>query len=184
MLEHVTIESRWEIHDAAWKIDLSARKETEVKKGEILSIYIRPEPGQSMLAMDQVRAVPGRGLEGDYYYSNATSANLQDSSRELTLIELETLQAAKRDYELTLELGESRRNLITRNVPLNHLVGKEFLVGEVRLMGLRLCEPCSHLASLTNKPVVKPLVHRGGLRAKILSEGFIRVGDSITIPEE
>jgi MOSC domain-containing protein YiiM len=156
-----------------------------MKDGEILSIYIRPEAGQPMRAMDQVRAVPGRGLEGDhYYYSSATTDTTQDSSREVTLIELETLQAAKRDYELNLELGESRRNLITRNVPLNHLVGKEFQVGDVRLLGLRLCEPCSHLASLTNKPVIKPLVHRGGLRAKILSEGLIRVGDSVVNLEE
>jgi MOSC domain-containing protein YiiM len=156
-----------------------------MKDGEILSIYIRPGEGQPMRAMDQVRAVPGRGLEGDhYYYSSATTDTTQDSSREVTLIELETLQAAKRDYELNLELGESRRNLITRNVPLNHLVGKEFQVGDVRLLGVRLCEPCSHLASLTNKPVIKPLVHRGGLRAKILSEGLIRVGDSVVNLEE
>jgi hypothetical protein len=72
-----------------------------MKDGEILSIYIRPKAGQPVLSIDQVRAVPGRGLEGDhYYYSSETTKTPEDSSREVTLIEFETLQAAKRDYEL------------------------------------------------------------------------------------
>jgi len=75
--------------------------------------------------------------------------------------------------------GDARRNIVTRDVPLNHLVGREFQIGDVKLQGLRLCEPCSHLESLTGLPVIKSLRHRGGLRAQILTQGIIRVGDAI-----
>ena len=83
--------------------------------------------------------------------------------------------------EVTVELSaaESRRNLATRGVPLNHLVGQEFTVGAVRLRGIRLCEPCSHLAKVACREVLPGLVHRGGLRAQILTDGVIRVGDRI-----
>ena len=75
--------------------------------------------------------------------------------------------------------GDARRNLVTRGVPLNHLVGREFSIGEVKIRGLRLCEPCDHLQQFTGQPVIKGLRHRGGLRAQILSEGMIRVGDAV-----
>jgi MOSC domain-containing protein YiiM len=77
-------------------------------------------------------------------------------------------------------LGESRRNVVTRGVPLNHLVGREFWIGEVKARGLRLCEPCKHLQRLSHEKVLPGLIHRGGLRAQILTEGTIRVGESIT----
>jgi len=85
----------------------------------------------------------------------------------------------ERDNEIAIPTGASRRNIITRGAPLNHLVGQEFDVGQVRLLGIRLCEPCSHLEGLTQKGVIAGLVHRGGLRAKVLTEGTIRVGDAI-----
>jgi len=76
-------------------------------------------------------------------------------------------------------VGEARRNVVTRDVPLNHLVGREFMLGEVRVRGIRLCEPCSHLQALVGLPVIKALRHRGGLRAQILTRGMIRVGDPV-----
>jgi len=85
-----------------------------------------------------------------------------------------------RDNELAIAPGEARRNVITRGTPLNHLVGREFVVGSVRLRGIRLCEPCSHLEGLTRRGVLAGLIHRGGLRAQILVGGEIRVGDPIT----
>ena len=71
-----------------------------------------------------------------------------------------------REYELTLEPFQTRRNLLTRSVPLNHLVGKTFKIGAVVLRGIRLCKPCGHLEKLTCKGVEKGLRHRGGLRTR------------------
>ena len=101
---------------------------------------------------------------------------------DLTLIEAEAIEALRRDYQVELAAGDARRNIVTRNVPLNHLVGREFAIGEVRIRGIRLCEPCDHLQKLTGKPLLKGLLHRGGLRAQILTQGKISVGDKITLP--
>ena len=147
--------------------------------GRLLSIFVRPQPGEPVLEVDQVHAVPGKGLEGDYYYAGIAPKGTEPA-RELTLIEKETIQALELENRISLSPGDSRRNLLTENVPLNHLVGKEFRVGDVTLKGIRLCEPCSHLATLTQHEVLPALVHRGGLRAQILSEGTIRIGDSIS----
>ena len=93
---------------------------------------------------------------------------------------MEALDALQREYGIELAPGEARRNLVTRGVPLNHLVGREFTIGDVKIRGIRLCEPCSHLQALTKRPVIKGLRHRGGLRAQILSEGVIKVGDRVS----
>jgi len=95
------------------------------------------------------------------------------------LIEEEAVEAAVRDEGLALAAGDARRNIVTQGVALNHLVGHEFMVGEARLRGMRLCEPCEHLAQVTGQPVVKALIHRAGLRAEIVRGGLIRVGDPI-----
>ena len=86
----------------------------------------------------------------------------------------------KRDYGVDITPGDARRNLVTRGIPLNHLVGHEFQIGEVKIRGIRLCEPCDHLQRLTGRPVLKELRHRGGLRAQILTQGTIHVGDVIS----
>jgi MOSC domain-containing protein YiiM len=83
------------------------------------------------------------------------------------------------ECQITLEPGQARRNLVTRGVPLNHLVGRQFSIGEVVLRGLRLCEPCGHLEALTAKGIQDGLRHRGGLRAQIVRGGVVRTGDSI-----
>jgi MOSC domain-containing protein YiiM len=127
-----------------------------------------------------VEAVAAKGLRGDRYFAGeGTYSNTPGTGRQITLIEREALEAAARDYGIALEPGQSRRNIETTGVALNHLVGKEFMVGKVRLRGMRLNEPCAHLASLSKRGVVKALTHRGGLRADILSDGVIRVGDQI-----
>jgi MOSC domain-containing protein YiiM len=97
----------------------------------------------------------------------------------VTLIEIEAIEALQRDYRIEMDPGDSRRNIVTRGVPLNHLVGREFKIGAVTLRGTRLCEPCSHLEKLSVKGVQRGLIHRGGLRAEILTSGMIRVGDQI-----
>ncbi|MFQ5552295.1 MAG: MOSC domain-containing protein [Thermoplasmata archaeon] len=133
-----------------------------------------------MRSLTEVRAVAGQGLEGDRYFEEAgTYSKYLGSDRQLTLIEREALEALGRDYAQDLDPRDARRNLVTEGVPLNHLVGRTFRVGEVRLSGLRLCEPCGHLARLVKRDVVPGLIHRGGLRAEILTTGVIRVGDAI-----
>ena len=148
--------------------------------GSVVGIFVarvgeaKPEP------RDEVMAVAGRGLEGDRYFDGTgTYSQTPATGRDVTLIESEALDAAATDYGVDLPPGASRRNIVTAGVALNHLVGKEFLVGGVRLRGMRLCEPCSHLAKLTGRPVVKALIHRAGLRADILEGGAIHLGDEV-----
>ena len=148
--------------------------------GEVVSIHIAEKAEAPMRSVERVRAVPGKGLEGDRYFNaSGTYSDRPGPAREITLIESEAIEAMARDNELSIPLGASRRNVVTRGAPLNHLVGQEFDVGRVRLRGIRLCEPCSHLESLTRKGVIAGLVHRGGLRAQIVTEGDIHVGDGI-----
>ncbi|MFN8010591.1 MAG: MOSC domain-containing protein [Holophagaceae bacterium] len=149
--------------------------------GRLASIHLAPAAGAPLASVPSVRAVPGRGLEGDRYFLQAGSfSDTPGTGRECTLIEAEALQALARELGLHLEPGATRRNLVTEGVALNHLVDREFTVGEVRLRGMRLCEPCKGLAAATGKPAVLPgLVHRGGLRCEVLSEGLLRVGDEV-----
>ena len=148
--------------------------------GSIVTINIAEEAAGPMRSLPEVRAVPGKGLEGDRYFRHAgTWSDLPGSGREVTLIESEAIEALAREEGISIEPGQARRNLVTRGVAVNHLVGVEFSVGEVRLRGMRLAEPCGHLEKLTAGGVRSGLVHRGGLRAEILTEGIIRVGDPV-----
>jgi MOSC domain-containing protein YiiM len=149
--------------------------------GTVESIHIASTAQGPTQALAQVVAIPGAGLAGDRYALKLGTFFKPKPDFELTLIEAEAIEALRRDYHVELAVGEARRNIVTRNVPLNHLVGKEFAIGDVRIRGIRLCEPCDHLQKLTGKPVIKGLLHRGGLRAQILTPGTISVGDNITI---
>jgi MOSC domain-containing protein YiiM len=151
-------------------------------KGTVVSIQIAPSEGAPMQVVTRAHAVPGRGLEGDRYYLGTGHFSPHfNESYEITLIELETIEALKRDYSYELPPHEARRNIVTHATPLNHLVQREFLVGEVLLRGIRLCEPCFHLAQLTHHNALSGLIHRGGLRAQILSDGLIYTGDTIRL---
>jgi MOSC domain-containing protein YiiM len=136
-------------------------------------------------ALARVEAVAGRGLIGDrYFLKEGTFSNKDGPDREVTLIEAEALEGLTREYELTLQPSQARRNLLTRGVPLNHLVGQTFAVGPVVLRGIRLCEPCGHLEKLTIKGVEKGLKHRGGLRAQIIQGGPLELGARIASEPE
>jgi MOSC domain-containing protein YiiM len=152
--------------------------------GKLESIFIAQQAKAPMQPVAEVRAVPGSGLEGDRYYLKQGTFFKPEPDFELTLIEAEALEAMKQEYQIEVDPSESRRNLVTRGVPLNHLVGKEFQIGGVRIRGIRLCEPCSHLQALTGRQVIKGLRHRGGLRAQILSEGFLKPGDTVSFAFE
>ena len=149
-------------------------------QGLVEAIHIVSDAGKPLESVTAVKAVRGRGLEGDRYFRQVgTYSNHPGSGREITLIEAEAIEALAREAGITLQPGASRRNIVTRNVRLNPLVGQVFRVGEVLLKGMRLCEPCLHLEGLTQEGVLAGLVHRGGLRSVIVEEGTIRVGDAI-----
>jgi MOSC domain-containing protein YiiM len=147
-------------------------------RGNLVAIHIGEKAGGEIQAVSSIRAVSGQGLEGDRNF-RAEGDPKGKPDQEVTLIESEALEAMKRDHGVEITGADSRRNLLTRGVSLNHLVGKEFRIGEVKLLGLRLCEPCGHLEKLTKPGVVKGLIHRGGLRAQILQGGTIRRGDVV-----
>lgn len=152
--------------------------------GTVESIHIASAAKGPMQSVKQVEAIPGVGLEGDRYALKLGTFYKPEPDFELTLIEAEAIEAIKREYEVSLPAGDARRNVVTRGVALNHLVGRGFTLGDVKIRGIRLCEPCSHLQALTELPVIKALRHRGGLRAQILSAGTIRVGDVVTVEKE
>ena len=149
-------------------------------EGVVVSIHLAPAAGAPLVAVEEARAVPDRGLEGDRYFAQVgTYSKRPGTGRAVTLIEDEALEALYDEAGIELAPGASRRNIVTRGVPLNHLVNREFCVGAVTLRGMRLCEPCTHLERLTQTGVRRALIHRGGLRAEILTEGVIRVGDPV-----
>ena len=129
-------------------------------------------PSDGIAPVGSVSAVTGKGLEGDRYFF----ADGAPPGEALTLIEAEALA------DVGLTGAQSRRQVVVRDVRLNDLVGKRFRVGDVECAGVELCEPCLHLQSLTRPGMIKDLIHRGGLRADILSDGRISVGDPLTIP--
>lgn len=152
-----------------------------MSSGTVESIHIAAAAEGKPESVGQATAIPGAGLEGDRYALKLGTFYKPKPDYELTLIEAEAIEALKRDYQVELAAGDARRNIVTRDVPLNHLVGREFVIGEVRIRGIRLCEPCDHLETVTGKPVIKGLLHRGGLRAQILTLGTIHVGDKLTL---
>jgi MOSC domain-containing protein YiiM len=147
--------------------------------GKVTAIHVAAREGAVTEPRQEVRAVAGWGLEGDRYYLARDAKERTVKGSEVTLIEAESIEAVRRDDQLELASGETRRNLVTRGVPLNHLVGRRFKVGAATLLGVRLCEPCSYLERLTRPGVKAALIHRGGLRARIVDSGTIRVGDAI-----
>lgn len=148
--------------------------------GVVVSLNIAPAAGEPTISVEEVRVEVGRGIVGDRYYAQkGTYSDRPGPGREVTLIEIEAIEELKRDLQVEIEPKDARRNIVTRGVPLNHLVGRRFMVGQVSLLGARLCEPCEHLESLTKKGVMGGLVHRGGLRVQVLNNGVIREGDPI-----
>jgi steroid delta-isomerase-like uncharacterized protein len=150
-------------------------------QGRVISIQIAPAAGAPMQSAQSVRAVVGQGLEGDRYFTKeGTYSATPGAVRDVTLIESEAVEAMNSKLGTAFAPGAMRRNIVTRGVPLNHWVGHEFRVGEVRLRGEQLCQPCTYLESLTQVGVKAAMQHRCGLRAEILTSGMIRPGDAIT----
>ena len=155
--------------------------------GTIGRIFIAPEAEAEMEEQTNVEAIDGKGLRGDRYFSEIETGTFvkweADEERrdgyDLTLIEQEAVTAIEREAGIELAPGEHRRNIETRDVALNHLIGQRFRVGDAICRGDRLCEPCNHLQRITQDGVLQALTHRGGLRADIIEDGMIRSGDVI-----
>lgn len=162
----------------------ATRSEEKTTTGRVVSIHIAPKAEVPMVPVTEVRAVPGRGLEGDRYFEHTgTYSDTPGTGRDITLVATEAIAEIEREHGIDLKPGETRRNIMTTGVDLNTLVDQKFRVGEVEVVGMRLCEPCEYLEGLVAKPgTLKALVHRGGLRVEIISGGTIRVGDEIVTP--
>ena len=149
-------------------------------KGEVHQIGIAPAESGKIELQERVELVAGQGIVGDRYFKHAaTTPNSHEPNKEITLIELEAIEALRRDHSIELSPIDARRNIVTQGAPLNHLVNVDFYVGEAQLRGLELCEPCSTLEGMTQKGIIGGLVHRGGLRAQILTGGVVQIGDVV-----
>jgi MOSC domain-containing protein YiiM len=152
--------------------------------GRIEAIFIAPTAGAPMQALTEVEAVVGVGLEGDRYATAVgfySTRPTDPGAREVTLFEGEVLDALRAEHGIELSAAEHRRNLTVRDTRLNDLLGHRFRIGDVVLEGVKDCPPCEHLHGLVAKPVLQPLVDRGGLRARIVEGGKIRVGDAVRL---
>jgi hypothetical protein len=156
---------------ALWRaLETTASRTT----GEVVALAVAADAESPVELVEQAAAVPGRGLEGDRYFDGrGTFSNEYAQGHELTLVEAEVLD------ELGLTAEAARRNVVTRGIALNALVGLPFRIGDVACVGRRLCEPCAHLERLSAPGTLRSLVHRGGLRADILAGGTVRVGDLV-----
>ena len=142
--------------------------------GTVEQIAITAERPELPAPVPRVHAEAGHGIEGEYHWSEAP-----EPGQSLTLIAAEALEGLREDTGIELSHEASRRNVLTRGIDLNALVGRRFTVGGVECEGVELCEPCNTLAKLTERGVLRGLVHRGGLRADIGAGGEIAVGDPV-----
>ena len=145
----------------------------EVGVGIVEALVVAPDAEAPVLHVDEAVAIAGRGLEGDRYAAGAGTFASGRPGSALTLVDAAVLDTFDRHVD-------HRRNVVVRGTDLNALVGRDFMLGEVRCRGRRLCEPCAHLDRLNGGGVLRPLVHRGGLRADVIRDGTVRVGDRLT----
>jgi hypothetical protein len=149
--------------------------EAPSSSGTVEAIFIAPAAGGPAQRVESVRAHAGRGLEGDRHVAGRGTFPSGVPGSALTMIEAAVCDS----FTPSLDADEHRRNVVTHGIDLNALVGHEFLVGTVRCRGVRLCEPCTVIERYASRPVLRPLVHRGGLRADILEDGVLSVGDVV-----
>jgi MOSC domain-containing protein YiiM len=150
--------------------------------GLVRFLHITPRAFLPMRAMSELTLVPGKGIAGDRYMIGSEEgfySHKPEEGRQVTLFELETLIALKRDVNIELGPHEHRRNVTTEGVPLNHLVGKRFWLGETLLEATRLSIPCRHIEEITGKAIFDPLINRSGLNCKIIQGGVVKVGDIV-----
>lgn len=151
--------------------------EAPLGAGQVEAVFVSPRAGEPATALTTARALPGRGLDGDRHVTGDGTFPSGLPGSALTLIEAEVCES----FDPPLRPGEHRRNVVVRGIDLNALVGHEFTIGAVHCRGMRLCEPCTVVQRYAERPVLRPLVHRGGLRADILVGGLVSVGDAVRV---
>jgi len=150
--------------------------------GVIAHLHIAARAFLPMRSMEAIELVAGKGIVGDRYMLGIEQgfySEKPEPGRQITLFEEEALDCIRRDYGIEMTPEEHRRNVTTRGVPLNHLVGRQFRLGECLLEATRLSVPCRHIEAILEKPVFAPMIHRSGLNCRILRGGTVRVGDPI-----
>jgi MOSC domain-containing protein YiiM len=150
--------------------------------GVVRHLHITPRAFLPMRAMPSITLVAGKGIEGDRYMIGREEgfySHKPEEGRQITLFELETLTALKRDHRIDLGPEEHRRNVTVEGVPLTHLVGRRFWLGETLLEATRLSIPCRHIEEITGKAIFDPLINRSGLNCKIIQGGVVKVGDAV-----
>ena len=150
--------------------------------GSVVALFIVDRRAAPMKKVEQLNALTGQGIEGDrYFLGTGTYSKKPEPGRQVTLIKSEILEWLKEEFDITVAPEESRRNVLTRGIEINDLVGTEFSVGPVRLRAHRLTQPCLYLEKLLDQPgLYKQLWDNGGISCEILSEGIINEGDIIT----
>ena len=153
--------------------------------GKIVKLLISKDPKSTMLNLNQIVLEAGKGIFGDRYYNQeGTFSNKGEiePDRDVTLIEIEKIDALNKEHNLDITAEELRRNIVVSNCDLNSLVDKEFQIGEVVLKGLRLCEPCKYLSDkLDNEEVLSQMIHKAGLRAQIIKSGSIDLNSQVEV---
>jgi hypothetical protein len=174
-IESASIEAGFLVAASDIALALPPQPAAPAEPGMVEMICVAPAAGEPAKSLQLVRALAGRGLEGDRHVLGKGTFPSGLPGSALTLIEAEVCES----FDPPLVPNEHRRNVVTRGIQLNGLVGREFTVGDVRCRGMRLCEPCTVVRGYASRPVLRELVHRGGLRADILDGGEIAVGDQL-----
>jgi hypothetical protein len=172
-----TIEEGWLVARLDVRLPIEEPYGQDRRVGSVVAILRAPDAESPLEYVETVDAVAGRGLVGDRYYERRGTFSGPGRGYELTLVEAEVLDSIDLPWE------QARRNIVTRGIALNALVGHRFTIGSVACIGRRLAEPCAHLEKLARPGLLRPLVHRGGLRADILEGGSISIGDSVASAE-
>jgi MOSC domain-containing protein YiiM len=151
--------------------------------GRVEAIRIAASAGAPMETVWRVAAHAGGGLDGDrYHLGTGDDSALGGEGRGLTLVSADSIEKANKENPgLDMTPALTRRNVTVRGVDLDGLIGREFRIGRVRCRGVRLAEPCRYLEGLVGRPILAALAHRAGLRADILEDGEIAVGDEINL---
>lgn len=161
---------------------LPAAQEGPPLTGVVEMLAVAPEAEAPMRLVRRARALAGRGLEGDRYATGSGTFSPRGAHRpgyDLTLIAAEVVEELTA-RDAALDFASTRRNILTRGIDVNALVGRDFLIGDIHCRGLRLAEPCAHLERLNGPGLLRPLIHRGGLRVDILTDGYLTEGSTVT----
>ena len=151
-------------------------------QGVVRFLHKTPRAFLPMRTFPEIELIAGRGIDGDRYLIGQETgfySHKPEEGRQITLFEMETLEALKRDHGIDMLPEEHRRNVTVEGVPLNHLVGRRFRLGETIVEATRLSTPCRHIEEILGKPVFDPMINRSGLNCKIIVGGTLRVGDTV-----